>query len=286
MGAKDRNMTKLARSSLFYLLFGPLAAAWLAGFWSVAAARGAETADDGAEMVLVPAGPFTMGSPGKGLDEDAAEKPVQRLTLPAFYIDKYELTTARYARFLNAVKQTRDDAGREYIGLDQYLPLEQSRADWQPKKGMEELPMGNVTWYGAAAYARWAGKRLPTEAEWEKAARGPDGRKFPWGPAMDFGRFRLGIDRRAPVGSYPAGASPYGCLDMAGGVWEWTSSLFKPYPYNPTDGRENPHAAGRRVARGGSFGGEPEIAHAAYRFRPEPAFRHYYLGFRCAKSAP
>jgi sulfatase modifying factor 1 len=275
-----------ARSSLRSSLFAPMAALLLAGYSSAPAARGEDKADDGAEMVLVPGGPFTMGSPGTGLDEDAAEKPVHQVTLPAFFIDKYEVTAAQYARYLNAARRTQDDAGHEYVGVDERLPLEQIGGQWQPRKGMEKFPMGNVTWHGAAAYARWAGKRLPTEAEWEKAARGADGRKFPWGGAMDFGRFRLGIDRLAPVGSFAAGASPCGCLDMSGNAWEWTSSLFKPYPYNPADGREDLQAAGRRVARGGSFGGEPEIAHAAYRFRPDPAFRHQYLGFRCAKSAP
>ncbi len=237
-------------------------------------------------MVLVSAGPFTMGSPGKALDEDAAERPVHQVDLPAFLIDKCEVTTAQYAEFLNAVKRTADVAGRPYVGLDEYLSLEQIGGQWRPKKGMEKYPMGNVTWYGAAAYARWAGKRLPTEAEWEKAARGTDGRKFPWGNTMDFARFRLGVDRFSPVGSVAEGASPYGCLNMADNVWEWTSSVFKPYPYNAADGREDPQSSERRVARGGSFAGEPEIAHAAYRFRPEPGFHHRYLGFRCAKSAP
>ena len=263
-----------------------LLAALLVGYVSAPPALGNEPAGNAAEMVLVPAGPFIMGSHGKDLDEDAAEKPRHELSLPAFTIDKYEVTAAQYARFLNAVKRTRDDAGYEYIGLDDYLPLEQIGGLWQPKKNMARLPMGNVTWYGATAFAQWAGKRLPTEAEWEKAARGTDGRKYPWGEKMDFHCFRLGIDRLAPVGSFPKGASPYGCLDMGGNVWEWTSSLFQPYPYKATDGREDPQAAGRRVARGGSWGGEPEIAHASYRFRPYPDFRHYYLGFRCAKSVP
>jgi len=258
----------------------------LVGCLCTAVALGGDKADAGGEMVLVPAGPFTMGSPGKALDEDAAERPVHRVTLAAFAIDKCEVTTAQYAKFLNAVKRTEDEAGHPYIGIDEYLPLEQTGGQWRPKKGVEKFPMGNVTWYGATAYARWAGKRLPTEAEWEKAARGTDGRKFPWGDTMDFARFRLGIDRLSPVGSLANGASPYGCLNMADNVWEWTSSVFKPYPYNSADVREDPESTQRRVARGGSFAGEPEIAHAAYRFRPEPTFHHRYLGFRCAKSAP
>ncbi|MGO8746563.1 MAG: formylglycine-generating enzyme family protein [Thermoguttaceae bacterium] len=256
----------------------------LTAFAATASAHDEGGADDG--MVLVSAGPFTMGSPGTALDEDAAERPVHQVNLPAFYIDKCEVTTAQFAAFLNAVQRTRDEAGREYVGIDEHLPLERAGGQWRAKKSMERFPMGNVTWYGATAYARWAGKRLPTEAEWEKAARGTDGRKFPWGNTLDFSRFRLGIDRLAPVGSPAKDESPYGCANMADNVWEWTSSRFQPYPYNPTDGREDPQAAGRRVARGGSFSGEPEIAHAAYRFHPEPDFRHYYVGFRCARSAP
>ena len=262
-----------------------LAALW-AGYTSAGPASGDQPTHDAAEMVLVPAGPFIMGSSGKDLDEDAAEKPRHEVKLPAFAIDKYEVTTAQYVRFLNSVKRIRDDAGRDYIGVNEYLPIELIDGLWQPKKNMARLPMGNVTWFGATAYAQWAGKRLPTEAEFEKAARGADGRKFSWGEKMDFQCFRLGIDRLAPVGSFPKGASPYGCLDMGGNAWEWTSSVFKPYPYQAADGREDPQSAERRVARGGSWAGEPEIAHASYRFRPYPDFRHYYLGFRCAKSVP
>ncbi len=251
----------------------------------IPAARGQQASDD-AEMVFVPAGVFTMGSTGKALDEDAAEKPVQQVSLPAFYLDKYEVTNAQYARFLNAVGRTKDAANHEYLGSVGILQLEQVDGRWRPKPGKATFPVGNVTWYGAAAYARWAGKRLPTEAEWEKAARGSDARKFPWGDTMDFSKFRLGVDRLSPVGSLPAGVSPYGCLNMADNVWEWTSSLFKPYPYRADDGREDPRSEERRVARGGSWSGEPYIAHSAYRFRPEPTFTHDYLGFRCAKSAP
>lgn len=242
-------------------------------------------AQDDAAMVLIPAGPFTMGGEGKATDEDAQERPPHEVNLPAFYLDKCEVTTAQFAKFLNAVKKLQDEAGKPLVWASASFPLQQKDGQWAPVAGREKHPMAFVTWYGAMAYAKWAGKRLPTEAEFEKAARGADKRKFPWGDTFDPSRMWFGQDNIQPVGTKPTGASPYGCLDMAGNVWEWTSSLFKPYPYVAGDGREDPQAEGRRVARGGSWTGEPHIATTTYRFRPEPGFAHGYLGFRCAKNA-
>ncbi len=255
---------------------------WLSLCLSLAVAALA-AGDDGAPMVAVPAGTLHMGSSGKAVDENAAEAPIHDVAVAAFQIDRCEVTCALYARFLNEAKAVRGADGRAWLGRADDLPLEQVNGQWRPRAGLERHPMTWVTWHGAVAYARWAGKRLPTEAEWELAARGTEGRRFPWGEQLDRSRFRLGCDLMEPVGSHPNGASPYGCLDMAGNAWEWTSSLFKPYPYQAGDGREDPSAAGRRVARGGSWDGEPWIAHSAYRFRPEPEFCHRYLGFRCAR---
>ncbi len=239
--------------------------------------------DDG--MVPVPAGPFTMGSDGKAIDEDAAEKPVQTLALPAFRIDRNEVTTTQYCEFLKAAGKEQDAQGHACLGPARVLPIAKADGVWRPLPGQESFPMTGVTWYGAAAYAAWVGKRLPTEAEWEKAARGTDARKFPWGNALDASKMRFGQDKIGPVGEKPEGVSPSGCLDMAGNAWEWTSSAFRPYPYLATDGREDPALNERRVARGGSWTGEPHIAHAAYRFRPDPTAAYPFLGFRCAKSA-
>ena len=264
---------------------GLVAAAALVLCSGVPGLRGAEkSAPD--DMVLVPEGKFTMGSSGKAIDEDAAEKPIHEVSLPAFYMDKREVTNAQYAAFLNAAKATKDEAGHEYLAANEHVGLEQANGEWRPKAGKASFPMVGVSWYGAQAYAQWAGKRLPTEAEWEKAARGTDGRKYPWGNAWDDQKARHGSENQTPVGSLPQGASPYGCLDMVGNAWEWTSSVFKPYPYDPADGREDPRSPERRVARGGSFAGEPFITHVTYRFRPFPDFKSFLLGFRCAKSAP
>jgi len=222
------------------------------GLWCVCTMlHGAEkSATD--DMVLVPEGKFSMGSSGKAIDEDAAEKPIHEVTLPAFYIDKCEVTNAQYAAFLNAVKATKDEAGHEYLAGNDKLLVEQANGEWRPKAGKGNFPTVGVSWYGANAYAKWAGKRLPTEAEWEKAARGADGRKYPWGNDWNDKKARHGSENQAAVGSFPQGASPFGCLDMVGNVWEWTSSVFKPYPYNATDGREDPQSPERRVAPSGA----------------------------------
>jgi formylglycine-generating enzyme required for sulfatase activity len=221
---------------------------------------------DNAEMIYIPAGTFTMGDTHG--DGDSDEKPTHQVTLTAFWLDRTEVTNAQFARFIQAGNTARGD-WRQYAG------------------GKDQHPVVNVTWNDAVAYCRWADKRLPTEAEWEYAARGTDNRKYPWGSTWEDSRARFsgnrGGEATAPVGSYPSGASPFGVLDMAGNVWEWVSSLYKPYPYSASDDREDLNANGLRVFRGGSWGGDPWVLRSAVRSGVVPAGRFFNVGFRCGE---
>jgi len=222
---------------------------------------------DTAEMVYIPAGSFTMGDTHGDGNRD--ETPVHQVFVNAFWLDRTEVTNAQFARFVQA--------GATVQG------------DWRPafESGKDQHPAFNVTWNDAVAYCRWADKRLPTEAEWEYAARGTDGRRYPWGAYWDAAKVNGGYPARAstPVGSYSGGASPFGVQDLAGNVWEWTSTLYKSYPYSATDGREDATASGPRVFRGGSWENDAFYLRSASRLRVDPADRFNYLGFRCAQEA-
>ena len=223
------------------------------------------------EFVHVPAGEFLMGS-DKAKDEEAYgdETPQHKLSLPEYLMGKYPVTVRQFAAFVKAT-------GHKCNATNDVA-----------KKG--EHPVTLVRWDDAAAFCQWASKqtgrnvRLPSEAEWEKAARGTDGRIYPWGDqAPDEKRcnFRLNVKGTTPVGRYsPLGDSPYGCADMAGNVWEWTGSLFKPYPYNAQDGREDPNDHGRRVLRGGAFYYDLRRVRCGYRINSYPGSADANLGFR------
>jgi len=237
-------------------------------------------------MVLIPAGTFTMGRDNGPQNE----RPAHRVFLPAFYIDRNLITMAQYARFVQA-KGPLGPKGEMYLDVDDPdNRIHNRNGVWVVENGYENHPAGELSWHGAVAYCKWVGKRLPSEAEWEKAARGTDGRLYPWGnekPRADlafFGGFR---GETVPIGRYPKGASPYGVLDMAGQVWEWTRSIHRPYPYNPKDGRESLTANEPRVGRGGNASSDEVGLTATSReiiFSGRQAIGHAYFGFRCASS--
>lgn len=238
------------------------------------------------KMVLIPEGAFIMGNNGRPTAEGAGdedEQPEHKVFVKSFYIDVYETTNAHYKRYVDAT-------GAE-------PPLLWRNGTYPPAK--VNHPVVYVSWFDADAFCQWAGKRLPTEQEWEKAARGTDGRHFPWGTPFDFKKANTpqhwlakGIDvskgSTLPVASFEEGKSPYGLYDMAGNVYEWVSDWYLPYPGNPFPnihyGKKN------KVLRGGSwydclsYGcGLSAPSYNRSRFTPE--IRNKGFGFRCAKDA-
>lgn len=207
------------------------------------------------------------------------ESPQTQIHLAAFAIAATPVTHALYASFVTATNAHTPIVWR----------------DAQPAKHLHDYPVVDVSWEDAHAFCAWLNEttrqnagsrfRLPTEAEWERAARGTDGRTFPWGNTWDdalANTREAGLANTSVIGAFPRGVSPAGCLDMAGNVWEWTSSLDRAYPYDPRDGREDAGAAGRRILRGGCYANPHGYARAACRFRLAPTVRNEFLGFRLA----
>lgn len=233
-------------------------------------------------MVPVPGGPFLMGSDPK-VDRAAGpqEQPQRPVSLDAFEIDRYEVTNVHYLRFVMATGAV----WPEFWMQDPFL------------EKMASHPVIGVSWEDAMAYCRWVGKRLPTEAEWEKAARGEDGRMFPWGnePAgwLKSNIAHSGSKRGfkypplANVNRYDKGVSPYGVHQMAGNVSEWVSDWFDPEYYRSSlpDNPTGPATGELKVFRGGSWNEDPEVARSAGRNGGTPDRRSYLTGLRCAKSA-
>ncbi len=223
------------------------------------------------DMVEIPAGPFTMGS-DSGDPEDA---PAHEVDLPAFEIDRFEVTNADFATFVEttAYVTEAEKAGKK-TWRDEFTD------------GKENHPVVRVTWNDAVAYCEWLGKRLPTEAEWEKAARGTEGFSFPWGNEWDTTKANVkatGLRGTTAVGSFGAGASPYSVEDMVGNVWEWTADWYQAYPGNTAD---DPYYGERcRVTRGGGWFDEEPQATTFNRNCADPnKTTSDELGFRCAKS--
>jgi formylglycine-generating enzyme required for sulfatase activity len=241
---------------------------------------------DGAAMVLIPAGAFLMGTseaelaawlkaqPGDTRELYTDELPQHSVSLDAYYMYKTDVTVAQYRIFCRATGRKMPDP-----------------PDW----GWQDThPMVNVTWNDAKAYADWAGAALPTEAQWEKAARGTDGRIFPWGNDWDAGKCSNSVGthgswKTSPVGNFPAGASPYGCLDMAGNVSQWCADRYDAgyYATSPARNPTGPETGPFRVLRGGSWCyGDLEIFRAALRVGDDPLYRGDYMGFQCVVRSP
>jgi formylglycine-generating enzyme required for sulfatase activity len=217
-------------------------------------------------MVYVPAGEFIMGSDNGSSDE----KPRRKVYLDAYWMYKHEVTVAQYRRFCSETRRK--------------MP---NPPGWGWK---EDHPVVRVSWDDAKAYADWAGVQLPTEAQWEKAARGTDGREYPWGNTFDPSKAACSVAPRkekstAPVGSMPSGASPYGCLDMSGNVWEWCSDWYDAgyYAKAPNRNPENRQASTVRVLRGGSWDFySANGLRAPNRDGDTPGGRNGDIGFRCS----
>jgi formylglycine-generating enzyme required for sulfatase activity len=228
------------------------------------------------DWVTIPAGEFVMGSDGANVLD---ESPAHRVFVQAFRIARTPVTNAQYKRFTDA---TNYPPPGHWVGGE--IP-----------KRLRDHPVTYVSWFDANAFAEWLGARLPTEAEWEKAARGPAGetgeaRLFPWGDApADASRAHFAQDVKrtgtCSVYAHSNGASFYGILDPAGNVWEWVSSVYRVYPYRADDGREDSTAHGERVLRGGSFYSASEkFIRATTRSSSFPTRRRDHIGFRVARS--
>jgi formylglycine-generating enzyme required for sulfatase activity len=242
-------------------------------------------------FVEIPGGTFVMGS-DPGLDRSAFDlerwsstSTQGRVDLPTFYMGRFEVTVAQLGAFVDATGHTLD-------------PL--------ALQAPPDHPASLVSWPDAVAYARWLGTALrespatpprleallrdgwqislPTEAEWEKAARGTDGRVYPWGNESDPDRANYGGRSSTPVGSYECPACTFGLSDMSGNVWEWTRSPYQPYPYDATDDGDNLEGDALWVIRGGSFGDPEGFVRAANRGRADPGARRPFIGFRISMS--
>ncbi len=243
-------------------------------------------AKDGAPMIVVPAGSFPMGVPDGDRDGGRDEYPRHEVFVDRFAIDKYEVTNGLYLTF---VKSTGHRVPQN--------PKNPTRNLWQGDSITDSLvdrPVINVDWFDAAAYCKWAGKRLPREAEWEKAAKGTSDRRFPWGNVeptakyLNYNQRWIGEKTLMPVGSYEAGKSPFGVYDMAGNVWEWVNDWYDAqyYEKSPQKNPQGPEAGVKKVIRGAGWQNETPTVRIFTRVESDPTIRNESTGFRCAADAP
>jgi formylglycine-generating enzyme required for sulfatase activity len=266
------------------------------------------------EMVYIPPGSFLMGTSNKQVGWLAQrlelakkwrdkgrfgrEQPQHEVTLPGYFFSRFPVTVGEYRTFLEGGGYVHRRYWTEVGWKWRFKGDIREPASWSQKKwaGDDQLPVVGVSWYEAYAYTEWLNNatgrayRLPTEAEWEMAARGTDGRMYPWGNEFDASLCNTReseLERTTPVGQYsPDGDSPYGCADMAGNVSQWTMSRFKSYPYDETDGRNDPAGDSERVIRGSSWFSPLLRVRVVSRGMNDPSFLDNDLGFRCALSIP
>jgi len=242
-----------------------------------------ENEKDGSLLLLVPSGKFLAG--GKGSDEGGGPFEVE---LPAFYLGIHPVTNAQYARFLSAVKPAQSDL-EKWILLDSNCFVGQSGGAYEAYGGKEGHPVVQVSWYGAEAYCQWAGLRLPSELEWEKGARGTDGREYPWGNDWQAGRRcrcakNRGSERTCGVWGYPEGCGPWGHYQMSGNVWEWCADRYESGAYDRYKRGDltPPKSGASRAVRGGSwYLDAPDAFRCGYRLNLVP---YYRIGFRSSRT--
>lgn len=244
-------------------------------------------------MIFIPEGSFTMGFKIDNDHDwgDMDEEPVHQVTLSSYWIDKYEVTSSNFTKFLN---ENKNEAHR-FIEITPSVTVQFDDNVYQPRKGLENYPVNRVSWFGADAYCKWKEKRLPTEAEWEKAARGTDQRIFPWGnefPDNSRVTFRRkfsekGFQVMEPVEGMKNGISPFGVHQMAGNVWEWVSDWFDATAYQDENriDPKGPESGISKVLRGGNWYYKAYYMRTTYRFNERPDIFKVWQGFRCARQA-
>ena len=263
------------RAQVFFILI----------IWMVAFSGAAVAAES--QMIRIPGGTFMMGSNASLVDE----YPSHKVTVKTFYLDKTEVTNAQFVKYLNQFGHDGLNGERMYDLRDNDARIRMLvRRSYVPFKGHENMPVNEASWIAARHYCANLNKRLPTEAEWEFAARGTEGRKYPWGneaPDKTRGHFNRDWGDMAPVDAYPKGATPEGVLGMAGNVHEWTSSASDRYPYRANGGREIVNFYADRVTRGGAHDSPADELNATWRgatVSRNPNGGHHNIGFRCARS--
>ena len=257
------------------------------------------SAKDEKQLILIPAGTFTMGNDSRAADE----RPGHKVYLDAYYISKYEVTNAEYYEFWRSLQANMETRRSLQANMEtkQEKPTHTPEnfihlphiGDWPARaEKFPNHPVVGVSWHDASAYAEWKGMRLPTEAEWEKAARGYTDRTWPWGNAIEpYANTSTNDDgyenRIAPVGSFPKGKSYYGVMDMAGNVWEWTADWYSDVYYfrSPKRNPTGPEVGSWRVIRGGSWIDTLTRCSTTFRFYLYPTLKTSFVGFRVAKTA-